>query len=537
MLKPKVKKIISFILISIIGIFIGVAVSFYVFLKLSLPITEGKLELSGLSHPVEITYDRMGVPQIWAETTADAYFALGYQHAADRMFQMDLARRLAQGKLSEMLGSITVEIDIEQRQIGHYRLAAKALETLSEKNKQRLQAYTDGVNAYKNNCRALPFEYRFLPIDFEDWTIVDCLAFLSFQTWFSNSLMSRDEFYFSLFRKVGKEKAKSLFFEYPDWAPTTIPSKRQQLNIFDSLFLNDGKSYSSNMTPDKEKPVLPEDSKASLYQPFQRAIAQTLFDNDNLPFQLTHSSNAWVIAPEKSISGKAMLASDPHLELTRLPQFWYAVGLHIKNDSVNVLGITTPGLPFVIMGHNGQCAWAFTAGGLDITEYYVETINPENSNQYYTQDGWREFELLKDSILIAGIDSFKTVTHKFSRNGLIVSEDKNLKAAYALHWAGYDMDLNVAVTNAFHLHQIKNFEQFQKAVTNFGALDANMMYADADGNIGYQLTTPLPVRSDEKGYLPVNESNNDNRWNGYYPLEETPFMKNPQCGWLANCNN
>ncbi len=367
-------------------------VSFYVILKLSVPVTDGTVSLVEIERSIDITFDRMGICQVWAQTENDAYFALGYQHAADRMFQMDLSRRIATGRLSEMLGDVTREIDIFQRRIGHYRLAADALATLSEKNRKRLEAYAKGVNAYKQNCRSMPFEYRFLPVTFEEWTVADCLALLSFQTWFSNALMNRDEFYLELQDKVGRELAQSMVFPYPDWAPTTVPEKTALgWNLPDERPSLPRTSGSILKTPDVAGDA---GAYSNLYEPFQRAIAAELFRNFSLPMQMTHSSNAWVVGPSKSTTGHAMLASDPHLELTRLPQFWYAAALHAEADSLNVLGITTPGLPFFVMGHNGQAAWAFTAGGIDVIDYRELEINPDNSNQYRADNEWLDFETI-----------------------------------------------------------------------------------------------------------------------------------------------
>ncbi|UCE25447.1 MAG: penicillin acylase family protein [Candidatus Zixiibacteriota bacterium] len=518
----KAKKILSFAAISLVGLAIGVAASFYFVLRASIPVTNGEIAVDGIVRPVEVTFDSMGICQIWAQTEADAYFALGYQHAADRMFQMDLSRRIAGGRLSEMLGSVTREIDIEQRRIGHYRLAQKALSALSDENRRRLQAYSDGVNAYKRKCRALPFEYRFLPIRFEDWTVLDCLTLLSFQTWFSNALMDRDEFYLELAKEVGESEAQTLMIPYPSWAPTIVPETGEV-----GLWPDDGNLGAKPLGHAKLSGTREPPQRPSVFRPFQRAIANHLFSNTSLPLLMTHSSNNWVISPQNSASGAAMLASDPHLELTRLPQFWYAAGVHIEQDSVNVMGISTPGLPFFIMRHNGQAARAFTAGGVDVTDYRIEKINPDDSNQYLTPGGWRDFEIIPDSVYISGLDSIVQVSFTFTQNGPVIETGYDDDRVISMHWAGFDVDLDRAVSSGFDLHHVRTFEDFRVLATGLGALDANMMYADADGNIGYQLTTP--VRSEQ--------SKTADRPPGYLPLDETPHAKNPSRGWLASCNN
>lgn len=518
MASSKRKKILGFVGMTIGGIIIGLIISFYLLLTLSVPVTDVNMKLPSVQNEIEITYDSLGIPQIWAENENDAYFALGYQHAADRMFQMDLTRRVASGRLSEMMGRATLDFDIEQRRMGHRRLAEQALSHLSERNRQRLEAYAKGVNTYRAYCRAIPFEYRFVPITFEDWTVIDCLTLLSFQTWFSNALMMHDEFYFDLFNKLDQAKANSLVFDYPDWAPLTVDDEKL------GSYQNKNKRY-GNLFNDKIPP------KGSAVQ---RALIENLFALAKQPLLMSNSSNAWVISPEKSQSGRAMLASDPHLELSRLPQFWYAVGLHIK-DGPEIFGITVPGLPFTIMGHNGKCAYAFTAGGTDLIDYVKLKLNPVDSSYYLTKDGYVRFEYQSDSFQVVGSDSLHFVDHRRSIFGPVIERDITNHTATAVHWAGYDVNLDNTISAAFELSSMENFKQFQKAVTSFGALDANMLYADAEGNIGYQLTSPIMVRESESNIAHNGEMKKLPYQ--YYPLEMTPHSLNPKKGYIASCNN
>jgi penicillin amidase len=518
------KKILSFLGMIVGGIVLGIILSFYLMLKLSVAPTDGKLSVANLNSPVEITFDKMGIPQIWAENEEDAYFALGFQHAADRMFQMDLTRRFAEGKTSEIFGESAIEFDIYQKKIGHYRLAKKALENLNKENRIRLQAYRDGINYYRKNCRSLPFEYRFLPVDFMEWTVLDCLALLSYQTMFSNNLMNRDEFYIEAIKKVGYEKASSLLYSYPDWAPTIVPTESY---IADS---NKISLPEYSYKPNKSLELLSDSKNTS----FQKQLAHNLLSSGNLPFKMTEASNAWVISPERSESGHAILSSDPHLDISRLPQFWYAVGIHVK-DKFDIFGITAPGLPYVVMGHNGYSAWAFTVAGIDMTDYIEVKLNPKNYNQYLSDNGFVEFQLIKDSIKTAGDDSLVLFEYKLTDFGVVVEEDSNNNTAYLLRWAGFDKNLNNAVTSGFNLPNIDSYESFQTTVTGIGALDVNMMYADAKGNIGYQLTSPIPKRT-FKDNLPLSYPENKS-WNGFYNIEKTPQSLNPYQGWLASCNN
>jgi penicillin amidase len=496
------KKILLIILIIIIVIIIAIAGSGYYILHQSVPARAGKIKTSAVFNSVEITFDKMGIPQIWAKNEHDAFFSTGYLQASDRLFQMDMTRRVAQGRLAELLGEAVLEIDIQQRRIGHRQIAETFLDKLSESNRNKLQAFIDGINFYVQNCDALPFEYQLLRMDFDEWTLLDCISILSFQTWFSDALMSPDAFFVKATEKLGIEKAKELNVTYPDWAPTVVPDKQH-------------------------------DAVSSIRSGFvEQLIAQ-----NRLPFLMSNSSNSWVIAPEHSESGSAMLASDPHLEITRLPQFWYYLGLHIKDKKIDALGITTPGLPVIIMGHNTKTAWAFTVSGVDVSEYFAEKINPEDSTQYLTPEGWANFKIREETIRISGKDEPAIINVRSTRHGPVMFNNRKMNQVYALHWAGFDINIDEAFSAGFSLIENSDFEGFQHAVTKLGALDASWTYADCNGNIGYQLGTPVAVRPKSGNNFPVPGWTDEYEWQGFHPLSETPHALNPAQGWLATCNN
>lgn len=502
-MSKKSKQVLLMLLTAILAVFVGGSLYLYFWLKHSVPVKDGAIELGNITAPVEITFDSLGIPQIWAKSESDGFFALGYCHASDRMFQMDMARRVSQGRLSELLGNITLEMDKRQRQIGHNRLAKIALEQLDEKNRLRLEAYANGVNAYKNSSGALSFEYLLLGATFDSWTVYDCLTLLSYQTWYSDALQNHDQFYGELVKKVGEEKARSLFYLYPDWAPVTIPGTKK-IGLLDSIT-----------------------SKSFGWSASGSELASQL---------MTNSSNSWVIGSDKSVSGKAILASDPHLQINQLPQFWYMLGLHIEDGGINVLGISTPGLPFVIMGHNGQAAWAFTAGGVDVTDIYSEKVNPENNAEYQTPSGWSKFDFAIDTILVSGLDTPVVLTTKITRHGPIIYESDS-GYFQSFRWAGYDADINLAASSGFELMRANDFKNFRKIVTSLGALNANWMYADQNGQIGYQLGTPIPKRKGKSNQFSLSGWTNEFEWDSYYPLDKTPHSFNPFQGWLASCNN
>lgn len=510
-MQKKTRNILFFILVFLIIIVTGLMIYANGVIRGSLPITNGEIELQGVQSPVEIIFDKMGIPQVWAQSEQDAWFAVGWLHANDRLFQMELTRRVSQGRLSEMFGNITLDFDRSQRRIGHRRIALKELNKLGVSEKKYLQAYSDGINAWANSVNNLPFEYLLLGLDFEEWKTDDCLSILSFQTWFSDALQNNDELFMTAYEKYGAEKTRELFLNYPEWGIKTVPQPDKIL---------------SNLNPNfKEADI------------FQKSILNNLFNSYSPPTTMTHSSNCWTVSPAHSKSGSAMLASDPHLDITRLPQFWYYIGIHAKESGLNVMGITTPGLPVVVMGHNGEAAWAFTAGGVDVTDVIHEKLNPENKNQYLFKEEWHNFDTIEELVYSRDSQNPDTIIIQSNNHGPVIYENDSLNLAFTLNWAGFDVSIAEAIKSGFDLAKVRDFESFRRQVTNFGALDANWMYADKTGNIGYQLGTPIPVRPSFDNNIPLRGWEKDQNWQGFYSLEKTPHRFNPSRGWLATNNN
>jgi penicillin amidase len=509
----KIKRWAILLLVFLIVSLTAFTVYMYYIINKSLPQHMGAKLVPGLQSVVDINFDQMDIPQIWAQSENDAWFAVGWLHASDRLFQMDLIRRVAEGRLSEMLGERTLVFDRLQRKIGHLRMAEHELEQLDEQTRSRLQAYVDGINYGAQNLRTLPFEYHLLRCDFEKWTLKDCLSIFSYQTWFSHTLQTTDEFYLELMKKVPAEEVFDFMIPFPDWSYQSVPensSGSAQNEIRYDIF-----NFSSYFG----------ECLLNTLQPF------------TAPFTLAQSSNAWVIAPSKTQNGSAILASDPHLDISMLPEFWYALGIHAEQDSLHVLGLTTPGLPFVVYGRNIQTAWAFTAGGVDITDYFLENINSQNKEQYQSPTGWRNFEVLPEIISIKGHKAADTIEVKIGRHGPVLIEKDSTRQVLCLYWAGFDCSIAQGVKAAFDLARVASFEQFRNLVTHFGALNASWVYADRQGNIGYQLGTPVPIRSPHRQLIQLPGWDDQYTWRGYYPLDQTPHAYNPLRGWLATCNN
>jgi len=502
--------IVTALLLIIIILFIGL----YILFRASLPVKSGDIEIGGINSRIEIFFDEKGIPQIWAENEEDAWFAVGWLHASDRLFQMELTRRVASGRLSELFGDMTLSFDRKQRLIGHHIIAEKDIVNLNNPTKRFLESYAAGVNQWVDQTAALPFEFQLLNTGFEPWTINDCMSIISFQSWFSDDLQNNDNLYISLEKEIGRKATEKLILPYPQDSPKTVPPADRKKNYKS----NDGPHFASILN-------------------WKHDIYNYLFAGDEIPFLMTKSSNAWAVSGKKTKSGKAMFCSDPHLEVSRLPQFWYIVGVHTKDRSVETLGITSPGIPLIAMGHNGNIAWAFTAAAIDITDEYIEQLNPDNPNEYKFGNRYLSFEKRVEHIEVSGWDNVDTLEILSSMHGPVIKEEENSGQVIALRWAGFDFSPSDGLSAGFDMVKCMDFNSIRKCVTRFGALDANWLFADIKGNIGYQLGTPIPVRNKSSGHRRIRGWDGKSEWSGYYELDKTPHAYNPGKGWLATCNN
>jgi penicillin amidase len=402
--------------------------------------------------PVEITFDAKGVPQIWAKTDGDAFFAIGWLHASERLFQMELIRRLSRGELSEIFGAIAFDTDLAQRRAGFARRANAA--QLDPKARAASQRYVDGINAWIAQAKLLPPELVVLRLKPRAWTVEDCLAISGYQTWFSHELMDQDRTYQALTEKIGMPASALTHAGHP-WSPPTVPE-----------------------------------------------------------YRMTTASNSWVLSPSRSASKAALHASDPHLSIDQVPGLWYLAGLH-SDEGLNVVGVTYGGAPFVVMGHNDAIAFSFTVASVDIIDYY---------------DDAPQAVIAREEIRVKGEAKPRVVEIRQGARGVMIDDTTSM------HWAGFDFAAGAITEAAYRLQKAKTFDDFRKSVTQFGALDANWIYSDRAGNIGYQLGAPIPIR-DYDSYVRQKASDPKSAWRGYRALDETPHALNPAQGFLASCNN
>lgn len=474
--------------------------------------------LGGLKGEVQIVSDRYGFPHIYAGTEADAMFALGYMHARDRLWQMDFNRRAARGRLSEIMGSQALEHDILVRTIGLNRLAARSAERV--KNDPRLyenmSAYAWGVNSYMAGHMPdnLSFEFRQLGYLPEPWTVADSLAIGKAMAW--QLCGSMDDLYMAiLVEKLGWETVRALF-----------PVDRYG-----------------------EVPIIPSDSD----EPLQKGSEnQEIEGTDAVPFDNSEEiieaglgilrlasnqfriigpfgnvgSNNWVIDGVKSAEGKPMLASDPHLGF-QMPSVWYVAHLHAAD--LDVIGVTVPGIPVVVIGRNRNIAWGLTNTQADVTDFFVETLNEERTHYLYKGE-WRPLEKVTETIKVRGRDPHVMDVTMTAHGPIIDSPGATL----AIQWVGSEPD-NDAL--AYHLlNHATDYDDFAAAMRTINAPPQNFNYADTNGMIAMWVAGLFPVRKLGEGRVPMDGSSGDFDWLGFIPRIDTPHSVNPSQHYLASAN-
>jgi penicillin amidase len=488
-------KAFKWILGILLGLILAILVGGYTYLRFTLPDYDGEIAVKGIGNPVEIIRDTYGMPHIYAQTDHDAYFALGYCMAQDRLFHMDLMRRAARGKLAEIMGKDLVTVDKFFRTI----TAGKSCEDIAAAYRPEIrsatQAFSDGVNYFINHHKGpLPIEFTILGYAPELWHPSDSVAVHYVMAVDLNSAFGVEMLHAAVIERVGEKMAQEIFPEYVQGYPTIIPQGSAALEFLKTLNL-------------------------------ARAVRGA---------EGGGASNSWVVAGNKSVTGKPILANDPHLGLG-VPGIWYEA--HLVSPSMNVSGAVLPGLPFVIIGANEQVAWGFTNVMADDTDFYIEKINPSDPNQYEFMGRWEEMQIKDDVIRVKGGDDipFKV---RLTRHGPIIDEINPYEApkntAVAMRWTAYE---TLQALPFIELNTAKSIEDIEKAAASFKCPGQNWVYADDMGNIGYWAAVAIPVREGYSGALPVPGWDGKHEWKGYVQTDQQPHMRNPDRGWIATANN
>jgi penicillin amidase len=502
-------------LFALLFLIIGAAVVAWLFTiaRSALPDLDGALAVAGISAPVSVSRDSHGVPTIEAATLDDLFFAQGYITAQDRLFQMDLMRRAAAGELAEIVGDVALKHDRQQRILGIRATAEKFLQAATPDDHEQFAVYARGVNAYIDGHRdRLPLEFRALRYLPRPWTEKDSLmiAYQMVETLSTNPLfaLTREQ----VLAKLGPELTADLYVNasWRDHPPTaTTPALD---------------------APPPDRPVIPPRSVTSYPSPPPPEVA-ALLGPWLEPFlraqPVALGSNDWVVSGAHTVTGKPLLSNDMHLG-HQMPNLWYEAHLHAGD--FDVAGVTLPGYPYVVVGHNRRIAWGCTNVGPAVEDAYIETFNDQG--QYLTPQGWKQPELRQEMIHVKG-KADVVVNVEVTRHGPIVTElAPGETRKIALRWTLYDGIRNPL----FRVDSAQNWEQFRRAFSEFDAPGQNVVYADVDGNIGYQTTGKVPIRAAGDGSLPVNGSDNAHEWTSYLPFDKLPNVLNPPSGIIATAN-
>jgi penicillin amidase len=483
----------------------------YLAARAALPQLDGNISVKGLSAPVKVTREGHGVPAIEAASLEDLFFAQGYVTAQDRLWQMDVMRRFGSGELSEILGEDTLKIDREQRILGLRDAAKKSLELATLRDRSYFDAYARGVNAFiAGHGKSLPIEFRILKYQPKPWQAEDSIVIanqmvkdLNFYTF--GDALTREK----ILAKIGPELTADLYVNqsWHDRPPTVM-----RANIEDEP--NQGDSDDDD--DDDEGP----DNAVT-----RGGHAPPIWEQHEP--EAVNGSNDWVISGAHTVTGKPLLSNDMHLG-HQMPNLWYEA--HLKAANLDVAGVTLPGVPYVIVGHNQRIAWGFTNVGPTVTDAYIENFNAQG--QYETPQGWREPDNRQEVIHVKGKPDV-TVDVKITRHGPIISEIiPGETRQIALRWTLYD-GLHIPF---FDVDAAQNWNDFCKAFALLDAPGQNVVYADVDGNIGYHATGHVPIRAAGDGSLPVSGANDAHEWTGYIPFEKLPNIYNPASGVIGTAN-
>lgn len=529
------------VIVILIIILLAIGVLAVHLVRSSYPITAGEIRLTGLRAPVEVLRDKHGIPHIYASNDHDLFLAQGFVHAQDRFWQMDFWRHVGSGQLSELFGKSEIDSDRFLRTLGLARLAEKEFASCTKEEQALLQAYANGVNEYLEDRQgsSISLEYAVLALTNRDyhpqpWKPLHSLTWAKVMAWDLGDNMSSEITRSILLKTVSMEQLRELYPPYPSDQPVIVPGFT--IAIPPPVQENQTAPTSSN---EVESALLAAASNVS-------ALQRVLGTTESI------GSNNWVISGKRTATGKPLLANDPHLGV-QMPSIWYEVGLHCvpknKDCSYDVVGFSFAGTPGVVIGHNERIAWGFTNVGPDVQDLYIERINPANPNQYEVNGQWIDMQLVDEKIQVAN-DSPVSFQVRYTRHGPVVSDtSRRLKDfrqkvgievpeqyAIALRWTALHAGGTFQAIS-LRLNRAQNWEEFREAAKRFEAPGQNMVYADVDGNIGYQMSGKVPIRANGNGWFPVPGWTDDYEWTGFIPFDEIPRAFNPPEGYVASANN
>ncbi len=498
----KAKRLLSGLVVTLLVGAAGVVIFGYLSLRRSLPQQSGRLILPGLHAPVEVVRDAHGVPHIYAQNEHDLLMAQGFVTAQDRLWQMDLTRRAANGQLAELFGPRVLAHDRLMRTIGIGRTATALYAQLPAASRQVLEAYAEGVNAFLAQGRhKLPLECLVLRYTPTPWQPEDCLSIIRFMSWTLCMSWAVDLTYGALAARVDAEHLQEILPLGPYAGPRITASVG--------------------------------DEELALYGEALRTIRQARAQLGLAEAAL--GSNNWALSGAKTASGKPILCNDPHL-LLAVPGVWYEV--HLSAGDIDACGVSIPGLPGISIGRNRRLAWGITNGMIDDADFFVERLDTVNNTRYVRDGQWLTMDTVAETIAVKG-QSEVVQEVPLTVHGPLVTDvhalGRQVGKAIGLRWVGHDYSDEVAALRT--VIRAQSFSEVQAGLRAYGTPAQNFVYADVDGNIGYTLGGTIPWRGGGHGVLPRPGWDSRNDWQGTIPFERHPRLFNPAAGFVATANN
>ncbi len=478
------------------------------------PKIDGTVELEGLRAPVTVVRDDWGIPHIYASNAHDLFFAQGYVHAQDRFWQMEFWRRIGSGRLSEVLGESALGQDRFIRTVGWHRAAQRDLERMDDEPRAVLEDYAEGVNAYVSTHQGrLGLEFDVLGltgtmVEIEPWTPLDSVSWGKVMAWDLSGNRGAELLRAHIADRLGTSAVDDLVPPYSDEYPTIVPNPPTEASL----------------------------------QTVPEIAAETLA----LGYGEHLGSNNWVVAGERTESGSAILANDPHLGI-QMPSIWYEIGLHCEpvgpDCPYNVVGASFASNPGVIIGHNDRIAWGVTNFGPDVQDFFIERVNPENPNQYAYRGEWRDMEIIQEEIHVAGQEDPVVIDVRLTHHGPIINDVAGgTEEAWSFGWQPLALSWTALqpgslVKSILLLDRADNWEAFREALSYWDAPSQNFVYADVEGNIGYQAPGRIPIRAAGDGTRPVPGWTGEYEWVDTIPFDALPRSLNPAEGYIVTANN
>jgi penicillin G amidase len=524
---------ISYWVFAIVVIAIGTVAWWFVYRPL--PQIDGSASLPGLHQEVTVERDRWGVPHIRAALLEDLVEAQGYVMAQDRLWQMDLLRRVARGQLSEILGPSTVSIDKDFRTLGFGRAAERDVTLLDAEARRLMEAYARGVNKFiEQHQKSLPLEFSLLRYKPRPWQPSDTLAISGYMYRTLTDTWERELNRAKVTELADADRSKDLFSE---------EAPMDHFVIGDPNALNDGSQRSAADADDEDDDMQPDtvlkagrgtanglatpESAPDLTTALLPSIRGFLEESSS-EIRQGLGSNNWVVSGAHTATGKPLLANDTHLELT-IPSIWYEI--HLTAPGWNVKGFTLPGAPMVIIGHNDRIAWGFTNNGADVQDLYIETFNPASADEYRAKGAWLKAQIINETIRVKG-QADEHLKVMITRHGPVVRRE--VDKAYALRWTATEPG---GLANSYNwLGKAQNWNEFRNVMKHVWGPGQNAVYADVEGNIGYIMAARVPIRKKGHGDVPVPGDTDEYEWTGYIPFEQLPQALNPESGLIVTAN-